>query len=98
MNYLQISVTVRIIETNDFNPEFEFDRYDVTIDEYNAVAGTGGTQRTIGTVTATDNDTITTAAGQLEYSITGGNERGIFAITDPTVSILYVPSYNYINS
>ena len=67
------------------------DRYDVTIDEYNAVAGTGGLARVIGTVIATDNDTTSTAAGLLEYYISGGNQRDIFDISDPTVRILYVP-------
>ena len=78
-----------IIEAKGFNPVFEFEHYNATIHEYNAVTGTGGTKRVIGAVTATDD---ATAAGQLEYYITGGNQRGIFDILDPAVSILYTYS------
>ena len=89
---LQVDVIVTILEANDFNPVFELERYSAIIDEYNAVTGTGGMTRVIGAVFATDNDTTATAAGQLEYYITGGNQRGIFDIVNPAVSMQYVYS------
>ena len=76
-----------MIEANDFSPVFVMDRYDATIQEHNDITGdNAGNDTVVETVFATDDDGSNTAAGQIEYYITGGNERGIFDIPNPSVS------------
>ena len=69
---------------NEHAPEFEQDRYEREISEYNELVVTQphAPGDIIATVFATDAD----ANDDIQYSITGGNEDDIFEIPNPMVS------------
>ena len=55
--------------------------------EYNALTGAGmAAGSTVAQVLATDLDSMNDPAGQIEYTITSGNQLGIFDIPNPIVS------------
>ena len=88
MCFLQITVEITIIDVNEFNPVFSMDTYVGRVDEHNGITGdNAGNGTVVETVIATDDDGPNTAAGQIEYYITGGNQLGIFDIPDPNVSV-----------
>ena len=75
-------MTITVENANEHAPEFEQDRYDEDIHEYNMLSSVQ--QHTVGdiiiTVFATDAD-----SDSIQYSITGGNEDGIFEIPNDVV-------------
>ena len=80
-------MVITVIRTNLHPPVFNDSRYDATIMEYNALTGAGiAAGTTVAQVVATDQDSMSDPAGQIEYGITAGNELGIFEIPNPTVS------------
>ena len=80
-----ITITITVERANEHAPRFEFLRYNVSIYEYNVLASSPRyvSGDVIATVLANDPD-----GDMLEYSITTGNELGIFGITQPSVSII----------
>eukprot|EP00118_Oscarella_pearsei_P019174 m.202185 g.202185 ORF g.202185 m.202185 type:complete len:4095 (+) comp39606_c0_seq6:120-12404(+) len=74
----QTTVEITVLDQNDQNPVFAFSLYTASIPEGSASIGT-----LVATVSASDNDIGVNQ--QIQYSITGGNSAGIFAINDPNV-------------
>ena len=69
-------------------------QYTAQITEHDAIRGVSGVQpgATVGTVSASDQDGLSSPAGQVEYEIASGHILGneqLFNITDPTVSYYY---------
>ena len=80
-----------IEESNDHNPIFTLPQYSAQITEHDDIRGVSVVQPgdNIGFVSATDQDGMSTAAGQIEYEIVSGhilNSVQLFNITDPSVS------------
>ena len=80
-----------IEESNDHNPIFTMSQYTALITEYDAMRNVVGAQpgATVGVVSASDQDGLSSPAGQVEYEIVSGHILGgeeVFNITDPTVS------------
>ena len=80
-----------IEESNDHNPVFTMVQYTSQITEHDAITGVSGVQpgATVGVVSASDQDGLSSPAGQVEYEIASGHILGneqLFNITDPTVS------------
>ena len=87
----QIMVIIMIEESNDHNPIFTVPQYTAQINEHDAITGVSGVQpgATLGVVSATDQDGLSSPAGQIEYEILSGHFLGseqLFNISDPTVS------------
>lgn len=80
-----ITIAITVERANEHAPRFDFLRYNVNISEYNVLASSPRhvSGDVIATVLANDPDGDT-----LEYSITTGNELGIFGIPQPSVSII----------
>ena len=82
-----------IEESNDHNPIFTAPQYTAQITEHDAILGISSVQpgAAVGTVSASDQDGLSSPAGQVEYEISSGHILGdeqLFNITDPTVSSL----------
>lgn len=87
----QIRVIVMIEESNDHNPIFTMPQYFAQIREYDSITDTNGAVEgsAVGVVSATDQDGLSSPAGQVEYEIVSGHLLGdeeIFNISDPDVS------------
>ncbi|KAK5650009.1 hypothetical protein RI129_001038 [Pyrocoelia pectoralis] len=70
-----LSVTVYVEDLNDNAPIFLGTPYELTVDELTPVGLT-----IFRRIQATDRDKPNTPNSDVQYSITGGNERGIFAL------------------
>ena len=81
------SVTIHILDANDFPPVFEQERYNVTISEAVPV-GHSAVQ-----VVATDGDTDTNA--EIEYSILEGNTGNVFSINPQSGEITVTRSLDF---
>ena len=68
-----------MLNSNDNPPIFEQEEYPASVVEYNALTSVGQTSGVI-TVHANDADGDDTVNGQVSYSITGGNSKGIFVV------------------
>ena len=86
-----------MVGANDFNPVFDFNSYNASLQEFNAITMSSPISpgQTIVTVRATDRDGTSTSAGRLEYRITNGAmQLGVqmFAIPDRRVNnmILFI--------
>ena len=80
-------MVVTVIINNIHRPRFNYSRYNATVMEYNALTGAGmAAGSTVAQVLATDLDSMNDPAGQIEYTITSGNQLGIFDIPNPIVS------------
>ena len=89
---LQITVIIMIEESNDHNPIFTLPQYSAEITEHDDIRDISGVMpgATVGLVSATDQDGMSTPAGQVEYEIVSGhllNSVQLFNITDPSVSL-----------
>ena len=88
----QITVILEIEESNDHNPIFTQAQYSVQLTEHDSILNVNGVMpgTTIGLVSASDQDGLTSLAGQVEYAVVSGNLLGgvaVFNITDPSVSL-----------
>ena len=84
-----------IEESNDHNPIFTAPQYTAQITEYDAILDVSSVQpgAAVGTVSASDQDGMSSPAGQVEYEIASGHILGdeqLFNITDPAVSYLVI--------
>ena len=87
----QIMVIITIEESNDHNPIFTMQQYTGEVVEYDSIRNINGVApgTAVGLVSATDQDGISSPAGQIEYQILSGhivNSVQIFNITNPAVS------------
>ena len=85
-------VIIVIEESNDHNPIFTMQQYTAVIVEHDSIRNISGVPpgTTVGLVSATDQDGISSPAGQIEYQILSGhvlNSVQIFNITNPAVSL-----------
>ncbi len=87
---LQVTVTITVVRGNFFTPAFTQLMYTASIREFNALLPNGSLDFVlpnsllpVASFSATDGD-----GDDLEYFITGGNELGIFDISNPKVSDL----------
>ena len=80
-------VKVTLTDVNDNHPQFSPQNYSVNVDLSEAVVGT-----TIVRVQAQDPDSGT--AGSIQYSITGGNDRGYFSIITSSGMNTYLMLYS----
>ena len=90
MSY-QIMVIITIEESNDHNPIFTMQRYTAEITEHDSIRDISGVApgTTVGLVSATDQDGLSSPAGQVQYQIVSGhilNSVPVFNITNPAVS------------
>ena len=86
----QIMVIIVIEESNDHNPIFTMQQYTAEIVEHDSIRNLNGVPpgASVGLVIATDQDGISSPAGQIEYQIVSGhilNSVQIFNITNPAV-------------
>ena len=84
-------VIIMIEESNDHNPIFTMPQYTALITEHDAIRDVSSVMpgAPLGTVSASDQDGLSSPAGQIEYEILSGHLLGdeqLFNITDPTVS------------
>lgn len=84
-----IDLVIIVEGTNEHPPVFTQDSYEETISEHNALRTTQqhSENDVIVTVLARDNDTDYNDGNHddIQYSITAGDEEGIFDIPDPLV-------------